>query len=258
MKLYRFEDPLNPSIESLRSEDIEYEFYEMSTDRSLNDFDISSCYRTNDYDYLHLFFTIKTDRQGLLNDSQIIKSRLDYEVERFITNKTRVKDFHVAEVQIEQERAGNVLTVFFTLLGQTRNPDTGSVVENEPTASQARDYLRTAIDAGEFQFTTRLTDNTSLTFTAEKGSLKPFSEYQSTYDVKGKVVEVREEGTSGGAQATAIVVGVLCGLLIGLILAAVIRVVLKKPMPALPSSMSNPLPKINFNAKNNAPVTSNA
>ena len=257
MKLFRFEDPLNPSAANIRSENVEYEFYEMSADRTPKDFDISSCYRANNYDYLHLFFTIKADRNGPLDDSQIIKRRLDFDVYRALWEKTAVKRFRIADVEIEQERAGNVLIVFFTLLGQTRDPDTNSSKTDEPTASKARDDLERAINAGEFRFWTTLASGSNVTFTAEARSLKAFSEFKSTYEVKGKITEIKEE-SSNGAQATAVIVGLLCGLVIGLIIAAVIRVVLKKPMPALPTAMSNPLPTINFSARNNAAPTSKA
>ncbi|UJR30727.1 hypothetical protein I4U23_018247 [Adineta vaga] len=253
LKLFRFEDPNNPSPLTVRSEDIEYEFYEMSHERHPQDFDVSACYRSLGYEYLHLTFVMKLNKGSIIDGNHLDRRELEFFTYFAIRNMSEVSFSRISEVEIDHERVGNDVTVFFTLLGRTPNPGSPTGFVDEITAATARDKLKNAIDAGKFYFDFSLMDNSTVQFRAEAGSLKGSKLYMSTH--AGGPVKTIDKYTSG-SEALAIIVGLLLGLIVGVIIAGVVRVVRKEPMPAA-ISLSNPLPSINFHTKKNA-AASNA
>ncbi|CAF0870687.1 unnamed protein product [Rotaria sordida] len=236
LRMYRFRDPSNPSPLSIITEDVEYEFYEMSHDRDQFDFDISLCYRALNYEYLHLVFTC-TIKEGLIDGNKISRRQLNMRTHMNLARIMQIKFSRISDVEIDHETADNSVQVFFTVLGRTLKPGTQSGFDDsEPTAATATDTLRQAIDSGNFQFDLILQDNSTAPVRAESGSLKSSTQYMSTHKV-GKVVYT--EKYTSGSQATAILVGLLIGIVLGVIIIAIVRVVRKEPMPALPVSISN-------------------
>ena len=253
MKMYRFPDPLNPNPLTIESQNVEYEFYELNRDRSPYDFDISTCYRANAYEYFHSFFTIKIGQDNVIDGDKISLASLEFHVVQTIRDKSKISKYHrIADLEIEHETVGNTLNVFFTMLGQTRIPETESFDNTEPTAEQALKDLKSAINSGDFKFQMNLTDAKTVDFTAEKDSLRSSTEYMSTH-TRGSVVTVEEY--SGSAKAVAIVVGLLIGLIVGILLIVIIRVIRKEPIPFIGGSVTNPVPSVNYSARKNNTAT---
>jgi len=255
LKMYRNPDPNNPSA-AVRIDDVEYEFYEMAHDANLNRFDTSTCYRALSYEYLHLAFTLKLNRGDIIDGNHLNRRRLDNDVHYNLINRMQIRYARVTNLEIDHESVSNDVMVFFTILGRTPNPEAESgFTDDEPTAAQARDIIQQVIDDGQFEFNLRLDDDSEVQFRAQPGSLKTSKQYMSTH-ASGKPVVIESYTTT--SQVIAIVVGALAGLIVGIAIAAIIRIVQKKPMPSLPSSISNPLPTINFHAKKPAETTSDA
>ncbi|CAF1132309.1 unnamed protein product [Adineta ricciae] len=244
LRMYRFNDLTNPSITNMRTEDIEYEFYEMSPESNPRDFDTSLCYRSLHYDYLHLGFKLEVSDGKAIDGSHLDRRLLERQIHSNLAYLTETSYSRISEVQVDHEDKTNEVTVLFTLLGQTPSPGTVSgVVDSEPKTNETRGRLARAIDEGKFDFIMKLLDDTSSSvhFQAVRGSLKGSKEFMSSHAV-GK--QVFKETYSSGAEAGAVIGGILVGLLIGILLAAVFRVVRKEPMPdvsKLPASISNPL-----------------
>ncbi|CAF4742205.1 unnamed protein product, partial [Rotaria socialis] len=235
LKSFRFPDPSNPSPLTIRTEDVEYEFYEMSHERYPDDFDTSLCYRSLGYPYSHLVFTLNLNKGNTIDSNNLNRLRLIGQVYFNLINATQIKYSRLADLDIDHERVSNDVSVFFTILGQTVIPGpTPTFNTNEPTVEAARDSLTRAIDSGKFKFDVTLDDGSSVTFTAKSKSLVTSRHYISTHSV-GAVVT--KESYSSGAQTAAIIVGLLIGLLAGIAAAAGIRIITKKPMPSMPSSM---------------------
>ncbi|CAF3370471.1 unnamed protein product [Rotaria sp. Silwood1] len=249
LKSFRFADPTNPSPLNLITEDIEYEFYEMSHEWTSKDFDVSICYRSSGFEYLHLGFMLKINRNSVFDGNHLNRRLLEREVHINLANKMQISFSRIADIDIFHEDTTNDVNVFFTLLGPRPKPESSTLVaDDEPTAAQSRDKLRDAINGGTFQFTMRLTDDATaeVQFQATADSLKDSKQFMSTHAVGNRGTK---ESYSAGAQAGAVIGGILVGLVAGILVAAVIRLVRKEPMPALPSlptSISNPLPNISF------------
>ncbi|CAF0962698.1 unnamed protein product [Adineta ricciae] len=253
LRLYRFENPSQPSVVGLRSEDIEYEFFEMSHERHPQDFDVSTCYRSLGYEYLHLMFVMKLNRGDIVDSNHLDRRELEFFLYFAIRNASEVTFSRISEIEVDHERAGNDVTVFFTLLGRTPNPGSPTGFADEITADTARNKLKTVIDNDQFYFDFPLMDNSTVQFKAQSGSLKGSKLYMSTH-AAGRARTI--EKYSSGAEATAIIVGLLIGLIVGVIIAGVIRVSRGKPMPKA-ISLSNPLPStINFRSNKNVAATS--
>ncbi|CAF1004788.1 unnamed protein product [Rotaria sordida] len=254
LKLYRYNDPTNPSPLNIRTEDIEYEFYEMSHEIHPNDFDISLCYRSLNLEYLHLSFILNVD-ESAIDGNHVDRRLLEREVHANLADKMQIRYSRISELDIFHEHATNDVNVFFTLLGPTPKPESPTLVsDNEPTAAQSRDVLKKSIDGGTFQFTMKFTDDstTDIPFQAVVGSLKDSKQYRSSHAVGKPVIT---ESYSAGAQAGAVIGGIIVGLAVGILIAAVIRIVRKEPMPDLPmipTSFQNPLPNISFHNKKQA------
>ncbi len=253
LKMYRRE---NPPTSFARTEDIEYEFFEMSHDANSNQFDISSCYRSLQYEYLHLMFTLKLNRGNIIDGNHLNRRQLDRDVHYNLANRMQIRYSRIADLEIDHERVSNDVTVFFTILGPIPNPDSPSgSTDDEPTALQAHDSIMQIIDDGQFGFEMKLEDDSEVQFRAEPGSLKASKQYMSSHTIGKQVIK---ESYTIGSQVTAVMVGILVGLVLGVILAAVLRIIRKEPMPALPTSISNPLPTVNFRAKKTNDATSDA
>lgn len=256
LKMSRYIDPSNPIPSNLRTGEVEYEFYEMSHDANLYQFDTSICYRSLEYDYLHLVFILKLNRGNIVDSNHLNRGRLDRDVHYNLINRMQIRYSRITDLEIDHESVNNELTVFFTLLGQTPNPESDSgFYDDEPTATQARDILEQVINDGQFEFEMRLRDNSEVQFRGEPSTLKTSKQYISTHS-RGKQVVV--ESYDAGSLALAIIIGSLAGLLGGIIIAAAVRIVQKKPMPVLPSTITNPLPSINFRSKKVTEATSDA
>lgn len=250
MKLFRVEGALSPA--NIRTEDIEYEFYEMSRERHPQDFDVSTCYRSLGYEYLHLMFVLKVTR-GSVDSNKLNRAELEGYTYFILRNRTEVSFSRLSDVEIEHERDTNEVTVFFTLLGRTPSPGSPTGFADEPTAAAARDKLEQAINRGDFNFDFTMEDNGTVQFTAQRNSLKSSKMYMSTHTAG---VQKVSESYSGGAQAAGILVGLLIGLIVGVIVAVAIRKFRGEALPAAVTSMSNPMNKISFTAKKGAGTSS--
>jgi hypothetical protein len=245
LKMYRYQDPTNPSPLNIRTEDVEYEFYEMSHERHRYDFDTSLCYRALGLEYLHATFILKLNKGNIIDDNHVDRRALEGSIHYNLINLMQIKYQRIADLEVDHEHVSNDVTVFFTILGQTPNPGTPSgVIDSEKTAAQANNDLKRAIDAGEYKFTMDVY-GTEVEFQAASGSLKASKLYMSSHAAGEQ--ELTKHYT-GGSQALAVIVGLLIGVIVGvIIIIAVNRVVLKKPMPSLPTS--NSLPNISFRSK---------
>lgn len=247
LKMSRYSDPTNPIPSNLRTGEVEYEFYEMSHDANLYQFDTSLCYRSLGYEYLHLVFVLKLNRGNIIDSNHINRGQLDRNVHYHLINRMQIRYSRITDLEIDHESVSNDLTVFFTLLGQTPNPGSESGVYNdEPTALNASLIFEKVLDNGEFEFEMTLRDDSIVQFRGEPKSLKTSKTYISTHS-RGK--QVNNETYDSGSLALAIIAGSFIGLFAGMIIAAVVRIVQKRPMPALPSTITNPLPTINFRSK---------
>jgi len=241
LRMYRY-DALSSTL--IQTADVEYEFYEMSHDGNLNEFDVNTCYRSKRYEYLHLVFTLKLNRGNITDSRRLNRRQLDRDIHYNLINRMQIRYSRITDLEIDHEEISNDLTVFFTILGQTPNPDSPSgFVDDESTAEEARDIIKQVVDDGQFEFEMRLRGGSIVQFRGEPGSLKSSKQYMSTH-AEGK--KVSNEKYTVGSQVTAALVGALIGLLVGVILAVVLRLIRKEPMPALPSSIRNPLPTVNF------------
>ncbi|CAF1537295.1 unnamed protein product [Adineta steineri] len=249
LRMYRFNDPSYPSLTDMHTEDIEYEFYEMSHEVNPSDFDTSICYRSLHYDYLHLSFTLQLSKGNAIDGNHLDRRLLEREIHGNLVSYTDTSYSRITDIQVDHEHNTNEVTVFFTLLGPTPAPESPSGIdENEAKTNQSRSRLEQIINDGKFEFLMKLIDDNSSTvhFQAVKGSLKGSKEFISSHAVGKQVIK---ETYSSGSQAGAVIGGILVGLLLGVLLAAGIRVIREKPMPNIPhmpTSITNPLPSISF------------
>ena len=249
LRMYRFNDPSNPSPFDIETQDIEYEFYEMSYDKNSYDFDTSICYRSLNLEYLHLSFTLELSRNNAIDGNHLDRRLLEREIHSNLADKMRIFYSRITDIDVIHERISDNVAVFFTLLGPTPNPESPSgVSDNEPTAEESKTLLQKSIDQGTFQFTMKFTDDSTadVQFRAVSGSLKSSKQLMSPHIIGKKSIK---ESYSKGAQAGAVVGGTIVGLLIGILIAAIVRIVRREPMPHLPNmanSFSNPLLNIAF------------
>ena len=252
LKLFRYPDPTNPSMTTADIQDLEYEFYEMSTESNPYDFDTSSCYRANRLEYLHLGFTMTSSVDNAIDVGTLDRRLFERQLHALLSARMTVKYSRISGIVFEHEQISNEIIVFFTLLGKTPNPGSGSgVIDSEISVNDAVNRLKLVIDNGNFRFTMPLNDQigTDAEFRGKQDSLKNSTTIMSTHAAGTKVVETNYSSSS---EALAVIIGTLLGLLIGAILAAVIRILRKEPMPDilhLPKSFSNPIPSISFHKK---------
>ncbi|CAF3300199.1 unnamed protein product [Rotaria socialis] len=244
LRFVQSRDPSSPPAFNSRTEDIEYEFYEMSYETEASDFDTSICYRSRDFEYLHLGFTLKIDTANAIDGNHLDRRFLQREVHATLADRMDIKYSRISDLNVFHESASNEVTVLFTLLGPTPEPESPTGVSNtETTAAISRDTLQSSINGGKFQFSMKLSNDmtTDVVFTGVSGSLKSSKQIMSSHAAGKKSYN---EYYTSGAQAGAVIGGIIVGLLIGVILAAVFRIWRKEPMPdikALPTSFSNPL-----------------
>ena len=249
LRMYRFGDQGPQSPSNIRTEDLEYEFYEMSHEMNPYDFDTSICYRSNNYDYLHLGFKLKLSNGDIVDGNHLDRRSLERQVHGALVTTMQIKYSRITDIEVDHESGSNDVNVLFTLLGQTPRPGTASgVADDEAQVSQAQARLRTVIDNESFKFTMPLTDDSTITvqFQSVSGSLKSSKLFMSPH-VTGK--QVLTDKYSSSAELGAGFGGILVGLLLGVLIAAAVRIVRKEPMPnlpALPTSISSPLPNISF------------
>jgi hypothetical protein len=234
LKMYQY-GPDGSSPTNVRTEDIEYEFYEMSHEPDPHDFDISICYRSLNYEYLHLGLTLRTNREHIIDRNRLDRRALERAIHNNLRDTLGVRTSRVSDVEVVHEADTAEVNVFFTLLGPTPRPESPTgVAEDEPTAALSQGTLRKSVDEGTFKFTLPLYFNASVEveFQAVVGSLKASKLFMSTHSVGKK--EVTNKYTSG-AEAGAVIGGLIIGLFVGIVIAAVIRIVRKEPMPDIPN-----------------------
>jgi hypothetical protein len=260
LRMYRHE-PNNPLPFSVHTEDVEYEFYEMSHEQNPNDFDTSICYRANHYDYLHLGFTLKLNRGNIIDGNHLDRRLLEERIHSTLTDTMQIRNSRVTDIEVDHEKASNEVNVLFTLLGPTPRPESPTgLADDEPMAAQSRTALQKSVDEETFKFTMRLTDDstTEVEFKAVAGSLKGSKLFQSPHATGNQVITNKY---TSGAEAGAVIGGLLVGIFIGILVAVAIRVARKEPLPPMPSmskSFTNPLPNISFYNKkpaSDAPTT---
>jgi hypothetical protein len=256
LKAYRFENPDDPSPTNIRTEDVEYEFYEMSHELNSYDFDVSMCYRANNYEYLHFGFVLSLNRGEIFDGNHLDRRLLEIKVHATLADKMQIKYERISGLEINHNRKSNDVTVFFTLLGPTINPGSPTgLATDEPSAANAKDNLAKALENESFRLTMTLTDDTSteVEFVGKKGSIKNPDEFMVTVPTEKTTVE---EYITFETETAPIIIGLIIGLLIGVILAAVGRVAFAQPMPSMPGfSISNPLPSISFHNKKSTDST---
>lgn len=231
----------------------------MSYEPNPSDFDISLCYRSAYFDYLHLGFILKLSQVNSIDNNHLDRRLLEKTLHQNLIEKMKIKAFRVTEMEIYHEDINSDVIVFFTLLGPTPKPESPTgMADDELTVNQSYANLKKSIDDGTFEFNMSTTDNstTNIQFRAVTSSLKGSKQLMSTH-TSGK--QVNKETYTGGAQAGAAVGGLLVGLLAGILIALVIQYARKKTIPFVPNSFSNPLPSIQFhNKKPTTTVSSDA
>ncbi|CAF1080796.1 unnamed protein product [Rotaria sordida] len=109
-----------------RSEEIEYEFFEMSTDLPNDGFDVSVCYRSRDWPYLHLAFTVKLNKGNMADSNHLNRKEL---YDRFLlmlqTAMTPISSTRIHQLEIDHDitSALDTLYVMFLLLGPAPTAD---------------------------------------------------------------------------------------------------------------------------------------
>ena len=241
LRMQRDEDgPQQPS----QTVNIEYEFFEMSHDPNLNQFDTSICYRSNRYEYLHLVFTLQVNREDVADSQELNRYRLDQEIQYNLINRMQIRYSRVTDLETDHEQVGDELTVFFTLLGRTPDPSSPSgAVDDEISAKQAHDIIKQIIDDGELEFKMTLADDSVVQFRGKPDSLTASEQYVSTHS-RGK--KTTDETYTVGSQVTAAVVGSVIGLFAGVVLTVLLRCIRKKRTPPSKTSVTNPIPTMDL------------
>ena len=252
MRLYRFGDPSNPSPFNIRTEDVEYEFYEMSEERHSYDFDVSTCYRANNLSYAHLGMVLTMDKENGFDGNKLNRRFLEFEVHFLLANYTKVRYPRISGVEIDHIRKGSEITVFFTILGPAPAPGTAAGIDlNDISVDQARENLKKVLDDGSFKFQFPLSDNssTSLQLTGKAGSLDAAKVYSIAQTAS---VKRDKKACKSQSVAVPILIGALLGILFGALLVAIVRILRPASMPnvpGLPSSFSNKLPSISYSSR---------
>ncbi|CAF3723392.1 unnamed protein product [Rotaria sordida] len=136
-----------------RSEEIEYEFFEMSTDLPNDGFDVSVCYRSRDWPYLHLAFTVKLNKGNMADSNHLNRKEL---YDRFLlmlqTAMTPISSTRIHQLEIDHDitSALDTLYVMFLLLGPApiADPIPGDISLTTPrpidqlSVEAAREQLR--------------------------------------------------------------------------------------------------------------------
>ena len=280
MKMFSFTDPLNPSPSNIRVEDVEYQFYEMSDDVHLNEFDTSTCFRSLDLPYLHLGFVLRASNASLVDGNRLDRRSLEINVRQALVTGLQISQTRISNIELDHMRFDNSIYVLFTLLGPAPVANI-----NEPSVEAAKDRLEQTIDAGGFMFTMTLLDDdrSPVAFTAQAKSLKVSQQFVSIHaswvyanlsscnisttkvskcNVPGgnqseTIVErIIQEKYTGGAQAGGIIGGLLVGIVLGCILIVVIQLLRKKTTSSATPTGTTSVTNANFRPKRPAPSLS--
>lgn len=178
-----------------RSAEVEYEFYEMSTELPYDAFDFSVCYRSRDWPYLHLAFTVKLDKDASIVDSNHLNRKELYNL--FLLklqeamNPILLTRIHQLEIDHDVTSATDTLYISFLLLGPTPMadsiPDGPSSITKTSTdqisVETARDRLRAWINDGNFNINVQLldSDHTNVNFKAVPNSLQNIREFLASH-----------------------------------------------------------------------------
>ena len=259
----------------VQTEEVQYDFYEMSTEVNANDFDTSLCYRSRDFPYLHLAFEINLNNGSLVDSNHLDRKDLEHKFRsRLLTamdpiSSARINQF---EVHHDQMSKGNTLFVMFLLLGQAPSadpvesegvlPSSTAKVNDELSVEAARNKLKALIDAGGFNVEIQLLDGdkSMVVFKAVANSLQSSRQFLSSHVfllnstlnttvtetsvipvtnliVKNvtMIVKTITATWSKDAEIGGVVGGLVIGLLGGLLMIVIIRVVRKEPMPQISS-----------------------
>ncbi|CAF2621337.1 unnamed protein product [Rotaria sp. Silwood2] len=280
LKVYRFRDPNNPSPSNILTQDIEYEFYEMSHDLKLSDFDTSICYRSLNLDYLHLGFVLKPSTDNLVDGNHLDRRALERNVAFALMTSMQVTMKHLSNIELDHIQFDNSVYVLFTLLGPVPLSE-----NNEPSAETSRQRLEIAINTGQFTFNMTLLDydRSQVVFSAQPNSLKVSKQFMSIHASVGytnvsicniskanasicEVPKVNNSHTNGqrikqekytsAAQAGAIIGGLIVGIVLGLIAIIAVQLLDKKLAPDVSSSVSGGFKSINSDrTKPETPLT---
>ncbi|CAF4068948.1 unnamed protein product [Rotaria sp. Silwood2] len=259
-----------------RSEEIEYEFFEMSTDLPNDGFDISVCYRSRNWPYLHLAFMVKLSKGNLADSNHLNRKEL---YDRFLlmlqTTMAPISSTRIHQLEIDHDitLTADTLYVMFLLLGPTpaADPISGNISLTTPiptdqlSVEAAREQLRSTINNGNFNINVQLldSDRSNVTFMAVPDSLQNAKEFLAAHPLifNGEnttvseinminmtntivhTVVVSEEKTewkwSSRAQVGGIVGGLLIGLVVGIVVILIANLVMKKP--SSPSQTTLPM-----------------
>ncbi|CAF4356349.1 unnamed protein product [Rotaria socialis] len=265
-----------------RFEEVEYEFYGMTTDISNDAFDVSDCYRSRDWPYLHLGFTLNLNRGNLVDSNHLDRKAL-YD-SFLITLQTAMRPIsvtriHQLEIDHDVTSTSNTIYVMFILLGPVPIADPISNNETSKTTKStdqfsvetAREKLRTTINNGDFNINVQLFDDdrSNITFRAVPDSLQNAREFLASHplifnlanhtvseinviNMTNTIVQtlvVFEQKInlkwSSKAQTVGIVVGLLIGLVLGIIIVVAAKFV-RKPLSSSSSTMISMAPITNL------------
>lgn len=258
MRHFRRADINRPSNFDLSTEQVRYEFFEISTETNPSDFDTNFCYREGRFEYLHLFFILTSNVADSIDQNRIDRRYFERTLHALLANRMRIRYSRISSIDFQHEKSTNEVLVVFTLLGKTAAPGSPTGLdETEISAAQAADRLKLVIQGNNFQFDFLLNDeiSTEVRFRAKNNSLDISTSYRSVYST-GKA-EV-EENYSTSSEVLAVILGLFIGLLTGAIIAAIFRLVRKDPMPKLPfisRTLTNPVADVRLQKEN--PSSSN-
>ncbi|CAF0925763.1 unnamed protein product [Rotaria sordida] len=272
LKMYRFRDPSNPSPLNLVTEDIEYEFYEMSHESKPSDFDISTCYRSLDLPYLHLGFVLKPSNNNPVDSKYLNRRALELNLRSTLANKMQIKWTRISNVELDHIRFDNSIYVLFTLLGPVPIPN-----NDESSVETAKVALETAINAGQFTFDITLLDNvqSQIELKAQPNSLKVSQQFMSIHaswvyanvsncnvsncevpnvnNSNNNGQRLKQEKYTAGAKAGGIIGGLIVGIVLGFVVLVLNRFLNKISTPTNSPTISSDMKNIIIRDGNSAP-----
>ena len=283
MKMFSFVEPLNPSPLHIRVEDVEYQFYEMSDDVRLNEFDTSICFRSLSLPYLHLGFVLRASNASLVDSNRLDRRALDMNVRQALVTGLQISQTRISNIELDHIRFDNSVYVLFTLLGPAPVPNI-----NEPSVEVAKDSLEQSIDSGKFTFNVALLDveRSQVAFAAQPKSLKASKQFMSihaswayanlstcnisstnvstcnvssvnpTQTTQASVERIKKEKYTAGAQAGGIIGGLLVGLVLGGILIIAIRFFGRKTASSATSATNSSFTNVNSQQTRSVPSVS--
>ena len=258
LKLYRFADPTHPSPSNMRTEEIEYQFSEMSHDLEPLDFDTSICYRSLDLPYVHLGFVLQASNESALDSPYVDRRVLERLGRTALVNALQISSKRVSLFELDHIRADHSVYVLFTLLGSTPFSSHGEV-----SIATAQQHLKTTIDAGQLTFNMTLLDNerSSIVFRGKANSLKISKQFMSIHassvyanisncsttvsncpvaNVNQSQTEssrIRREKYTRTAQVSSILGGLVLGIVLGVVALTLVTFLTKRSTSMTSSSI---------------------